>query len=196
MRDWFAYWIPLAVAVLVFVVGVVKVVGDSDTLDPEAKTTVTTDPVAEVPGSRKTTTEVVEQPGTKTKTTTTTEEQPATPAQPAKTVTTTERGERTFLERVLGDGGLIALQLGAILLAAFLAAALLHRFILGQYAIKIGSLELPAVAAADATADALEAVGKKIEELEEQRRDGAASVREDLAILYKRLDLIEKQIEP
>lgn len=196
MKERAAYWVPLVVALAVLVVGGVKFLGDSDVLDPEAKTTVTTDAVPEVPGAKKTTTEVVKQRGTQTKTTTTTEQQAPTPAQPAKTETTIEKGERTFLERVLGDGGLVALQLGALLLAAFLAAALLQRILLGQYAITIGSLELPAVATAEVTADALEALDAKIDELDQQRRDGAANVREDLAILYRRLDLIEKQLEP
>jgi uncharacterized membrane protein YraQ (UPF0718 family) len=190
-----AFWIPLVAAAVIFALGVMKIAGDSRVLDPEATTTVTTGAAPETPAATKVTKEVVQQRGTRTKTTTTTERQPAVPAQPEKTVTTTEKGERTFLERILGDGGLLVLQLGAVLLAAFLAAAILHRIILAQYAVKFGALELPAVAV-DATADALEALGSKIEELEEKRRDGAADVREDLAILYKRLDLIDKQLGP
>jgi hypothetical protein len=187
-----AYWIPLIVAIGIIALGGVKLLGDSDVLDPKSTTTVTTGGVDRVPASSTTKTEVVKQKGTQTKTTTTTEERPETPAQPEKTVTTTEEGERSFLERVLGDGGLVVLQLGAVLLAAFLAAALLQRMIVGQYAITIGSLELPAIAAD--SADALEALNTKIDKLDQDRRDGAANVREHLAVLYKRLDLLEKQI--
>jgi hypothetical protein len=196
VRKDFAYWVPLVVAIAIVAVGAVFIVGDSDVLDPKSTTTVTTAEVNAVSGTRKTTNEVVKQKGTQTKTTTTTEEQPGTPSQPQKTVTTTAEGERSLLERVLGDGGLVVLQLGIVLLAAFLAAAILQRAILGEYAVKLGSLELPALAPADTTADALDALETKIDKLDQDRRDGAATVTDNLAVLYKRLDLLEKRAEP
>jgi hypothetical protein len=189
-----AYWVPLVVAIVVVVVGVGQLVGDSSVLDPKSTSTVTTAKVDAIPGTPKTTTEVVKQKGAKTKTTTTTEHQANTPEQPQKTVTTTEAGDRTFLERVLGDSGLVVLQIGAVLLAAFLAAAVFQRVILGEFAIKIGSLEVPAVAAGTA-ADGLEALAAQIAELDQKRRDGDADANDHLALLYKRLDLIEKEID-
>lgn len=189
-----SYWIPMVVAVLVLVVGGLALVRDGHVLNPKSTTTVTTAEVGEVAGGKKTTTVVTEEKGKETKRVTTTENQPRSPRQPEKTVTTVGSGERGLLERVLGDAGLVILQIGAVLLAAFLAAALIQRAILGQYAIKVGALELPAVAV-DTTADALEALGSKIDKLDKERRDGAANVRDHLAVLYKRLDLLEKEVE-
>jgi hypothetical protein len=62
-----------------------------------------------------------------------------------KTTTTTEVSPRSFTERALGDGGFILLEVGIILLAAFLAGAFTQRVLLGSFAIKFGVLELGAV---------------------------------------------------
>lgn len=193
MRDKTAYWLAMVAAIAMVVIGAIAVVADSDVLNPSSKTTVTTGPTPEIPGTRRTTTEVVQQRGKAPKTTKTVEDQSPAPARPKKVVSTTQEGERSFTERVLGDGGLIVLQIGAIVLAAFLVAALLQRLVLGQYAIKLGSFELPA-AAVDTTADGLEALGTKIDEVEARGRADEASVRDDLVLLYRRLDLIEREL--
>jgi hypothetical protein len=61
-----------------------------------------------------------------------------------KKSTTTEEGSRSFAERVLGESGLALLQVAVILLAAFLAAAFVQRVLIGDYALKIGPIDIGA----------------------------------------------------
>lgn len=77
-----------------------------------------------------------------------------------KTTTTVEEGDRSFLERVFGEAGLRILQWGLALLGAFLVGAFVQKVILGDYSIKVGSLEISA--AADASARGLEDLNERI----------------------------------
>jgi hypothetical protein len=88
-----------------------------------------------------------------------------------KVTTTIEQGSRSFTERALGKSGLALLQFGVIILAAFLAAAFVQRVLIGDYALKIGPLDLGAAQESkedttmDLTAKLTSAVTKQAEEL-------------------------------
>ncbi|MGH2978697.1 MAG: helix-turn-helix domain-containing protein [Solirubrobacterales bacterium] len=83
-----------------------------------------------------------------------------------RTRTTTREASSSFPERLLGDSGVLLVRLVLVALAAFLAAAVLHRAILGSYGLRAGvaapSRTEPAsngaLAAGDAAADGQEVV--------------------------------------
>ena len=129
--------------------------------------------VAETPAVTNKTTVITRKRGDEPTRTTTTQVQGARPGRPSETTTTTTSGERTTLERVLGDGGVVMLQIAAVALAAFLAAAVVQRVLLGKYGgLKIGTLELGEIAeASTAGIDELKHVKKA---QEESRREDAS----------------------
>jgi HTH-type transcriptional regulator/antitoxin HipB len=53
-----------------------------------------------------------------------------------RTRTTTQEASSSLVERVLGDSGVLAVRLLLVALTAFLAAAVLHRALLGNYALR------------------------------------------------------------
>jgi DNA-binding XRE family transcriptional regulator len=55
---------------------------------------------------------------------------------PAVRTTVTKRESASSAERVLGKGGLLFLRLSIVVLTAFLAAAVLHRVVLGSYGLR------------------------------------------------------------
>ena len=57
----------------------------------------------------------------------------------SRTTTTTTEEASSLPERLLGKSGTLALRLGLVALVAWLAAALLQRAILGNYALRIGA---------------------------------------------------------
>lgn len=189
-------------ALAVLVAGLLTVVGDSDVLAPESKTTVTKNAIAETAGTTKTT---KTKRGTGAGTTTTTVETTgAGPAKPAETTTTVQAGERTFTERILGDGGIIVLQIAAVLLAAFIAGAAVQRVILAEFSFKFGGFELASVAdesaagiaSLDAKVDAMRAdTTVALKALDDARRDDSADLKDDLALAYKRMALIEDKVD-
>ena len=190
-------------AVVVAFTGGALILNDPDLSGPETTTTVTREAVERSPGTTKRTTVVTRRGGETTRQTTTEVVGPS-PAKPAETTKTTEEGQRTFPERVLGDGGMVVLQIAAVLLAAFLAGAMLQRVLLGHYGgFKLGSFELTAVERASTQLE--EAVRKLSEEAarsedvkrvqEESRREDAA-VNRDLVSLMKRIELLERRLEP
>lgn len=61
----------------------------------------------------------------------------------SRTTITTQRVSSSATERMLGRSGLIALRLCLVALAAFLAAAALHRAIIGGYSLRIGAARAP-----------------------------------------------------
>jgi hypothetical protein len=65
----------------------------------------------------------------------------------ARIKTREESRPRSFLESLVGNVGLIALQGAIVLLGSFLAAGLVKRALMGDFAIKFGPLELPPEAA-------------------------------------------------
>lgn len=67
---------------------------------------------------------------------------------PIERTTTTTKASASLVERVLGNSGLLLLRLTIAVLAAFLAAAVLHRAILGNYGFRAGRMQSPTLAAA------------------------------------------------
>ena len=59
------------------------------------------------------------------------------------TTTTTKEADRSLLERSLAAGGLLLVRIGVVALAAFLAGAVVQRTLLGNFALKLGPLEIP-----------------------------------------------------
>jgi hypothetical protein len=182
--------------VLVAGIGVVKVLCDSRVTAPQSTTTVTSGATPAVPASRKITVATARKDTGGVSRTTTVERQSGSPKRGPQTTTTTQAGERTFVERALGDGGLVAIQIGAALLVAFLAGALLQKVLLGDYSIKLGSLELAVIADASANlTEAVQALRKDVDALNGLAHD-VADTKEEIGIVYKRLELIEKQLGP
>jgi DNA-binding XRE family transcriptional regulator len=65
-----------------------------------------------------------------------------------RTRTTTREDASSFPERLLGDSGVLAVRLMLVALAAFLAAALLHRALLGNYGVRSPAPAAPRLTAA------------------------------------------------
>jgi uncharacterized coiled-coil protein SlyX len=199
--------VAIAVAIAVVVAGVFLVVVKGPSFDPPAKTTTTVEiGTGSGVGKKTETTEVNKSTNPKSvseKSSTAVEQPSGEPA--GKRTTTVEDSPRSFTERVLGESGLILLQIGIILLAAFLAGAFTQRVLLGDFALKLGGLlELGAVqekaeqtlvgltAKVAETADAQAKQQKSLEALADNVRDiSAASVNVGLAIAQLR-DRIEK----
>lgn len=201
-----------AIVVLgVLAAGVALIVGDDDLSGPETTTTVSKHAIDATPGTTNRTTVVTRtsqsaakpDPVTRTKTT---QVLGATGPKPAETTTTTEAGPRTVLERVLGDSGLVVLRVAAIVVAAFLAGAVVQRVMVGEYGgFKVGSLELTAVARAsteglDELKQALIDLGRKAatqadlkKARQESHREDAATNRE-LALQLIRMSRIEERL--
>jgi DNA-binding XRE family transcriptional regulator len=66
-----------------------------------------------------------------------------------RTRTTTKEDSSSFAERVLGDSGVLLIRLALVALAAYLAAAVLQRAILGQYGLRRAGTPRPRRAAAE-----------------------------------------------
>jgi HTH-type transcriptional regulator / antitoxin HipB len=60
-----------------------------------------------------------------------------------RTRTTTKEDSSSFAERVLGDGGVLLFRLALVALAAYLAAAVLQRAILGEYGLRRARIRRP-----------------------------------------------------
>ena len=136
--------IALTVAVIVAIAALLLMDVGADVDAPSTTTTVTKDAVAESESSTTTTTVTPAAQGGAQGQTTVLEK--TNPARPSETTTTKTMGERSFLERVLGNNGVVVLQLGAVLLAAFAAGAVTQRVLLGEYGFKLGTFELSAIA--------------------------------------------------
>ena len=72
-----------------------------------------------------------------------------------RTRTTTKEASSSFPERMLGDSGVLLLRLCLVVLAAFLAAAVLQRVILGTYGLRGGIAPGPRRTPAPASNSAL-----------------------------------------
>lgn len=84
------------------------------------------------------------------------------------TKTTRSEAHRSFLEKALAPGGLLLLRIGLVALAAFLAGAVVQRTLLGDFALKMGPLEVPELQRAAAASD--EALSAISTELAQQAR--------------------------
>jgi hypothetical protein len=108
------------------------------------------------------------------------------------TKTITKEASRSFVERSLAAGGLLFLRIGVVVLAAFFAGALVQRMILGNYALKVGPVELPelaraAAASAQAVDDITAQLDKQAKATEEAMRV-AAGTADGLATLHEKLE--------
>lgn len=125
------------------------------------------------------------------------------PGKPTETTINRQPAEGSWTERALGDSGLLLLRVAVVVLAAFLAAAAMQRLVMGDYALKVGPVEVPALTAASEDALTaikadLEALGARLSKLESFRRvslldssdtkRSLAKVAEELAQLKRRID--------
>lgn len=92
-------------------------------------------------------------------------------------------GERSFSDRVTTPGVVLLAQLGVVLLAAFLMGAAVQRVLLGKYAFKAGTLEVPEVES-------------DIEGLEATIADVKKNATAKIAALAKRLKELEQRLPP
>jgi hypothetical protein len=133
-----------AVALLAFIVLLVAGINVMAADGPEFGTPekhVTVIETSNGPGTGKRSDSVSHEPGEGTPVNKTSKTFEHEHGKPSRTKTeTNEEGERSFVERVLGKTGLIALQVAIVVLAAFLGAALLQRALLGDFSIKVGNL--------------------------------------------------------
>jgi hypothetical protein len=163
----------LICAFTVFVVGVTLFATIGPKFEAPTKTTTVVE-ASKGSGSRKTTKTVERKrpakPAKKSQNSTFTLEHPkGVPS--GKTTTTTEQSQRSFSERVLGHSGIILLQVGVILLAAFLTGAFVQRLLLGDFALKLGGLiDLGAAQSGEGTVEELTAkVAKDTEAVATQK---------------------------
>ncbi len=121
------------------------------------------------------------------------QEDPFRPPAERKTVTKTDAdgkvsrevtespASQSLLERGLARGGLLFLRLGVVLLAAFLAGAFVQRFVLGEFAVEVGGLKLPALA--DQAATSVEKLKEVVAKQETRIEQVSAATREALVDL-------------
>jgi hypothetical protein len=93
-----------------------------------------------------------------------------------ETRTTTSEASRSFVERSLAAGGLLLLRIGIVALAAFLAGAVVQRTILGDFAMKFGPVEVPALAQTAAASE------KAIEEIKQELGRQADATRRAMGV--------------
>lgn len=165
VADVIAFLVALGIAIA----GFVFVLGDGPSFDqPEKKTTVVEASTGSGVGKSTRAVEIEESGGVKKgkKSTTSVERPSGSPS--GKETTTVERAPRSFPERTLGRSGLVLLQLGIVLLAAFLAGAFTQRVLVGDFALKLGGvLEIGALQERTvSTSDALEKLTAALTKLE------------------------------
>jgi hypothetical protein len=138
--------IALAIFLLLLVGGINLIIAVGPTFDsPDKRTTVVESSTGSGTGKETRATEEGEGKEGKSRKSTTTVEAPTGSPAGKKTVTV-ETGSRSFLERALGESGLIGLQVAVVILASFLAAALVQRALVGDFALKLGNvIELSAL---------------------------------------------------
>lgn len=138
--------IAVVVFFAVLLVGAAVIGANHRVEHPTTTTTVTKSAVAASNTSQRSTQLVAGARGRpQARTTTTTISK--TPASPESTETTKVSGGRSLIERLLGDSGVVFLQIAVVLLAAFIAAAAIQRVLVGQFGgLKVGSLEVSEIA--------------------------------------------------
>lgn len=161
-----ATYVAFAVFLVLLIAGINLMIAVGPSFDPPEKHTTVVE-VSKGAGTGKRTNSIARdhEPPKKSnkKSVTTTLEKP-TGAPSAKRTTTTEEGSRSFLERALGESGLIGLQVAIVVLASFLAAALVQKALVGDFSIKVGNLiELAAVG--DAAASPIIALTAEVTDL-------------------------------
>lgn len=140
-----ANYAAFVVFVVLLISGINLIIAVGPSFDPPEKTTTVVE-IGSGTGRGKTTKSFEKEGRSKKKAgkrATTVERPTGKPV--GKKTTTVEEGSRSFLERSLGKSGLIGLQAAIVVLAAFLAAALTQRALVGDFSVKVGNvLELAA----------------------------------------------------
>jgi hypothetical protein len=78
---------------------------------------------------------------------------------------TTEEHPMSFFETLIGDDGLVLVRLGAVILAAFVGAAISYRVVLGNYRFKVGSIDFSTERESVNMTAFVAALGDSIEEI-------------------------------
>jgi hypothetical protein len=114
--------------------------------------------------------------------------------------TTTGEADRSFLERSLAAGGLLLLRIGVVAFAAFLAGAVVQRTLMGDFALKLGPLEIPQLKrAADESERALGEIQSHLKTHANATEDAmnvAADAAEGVSELAAQIDMIKEALEP
>jgi hypothetical protein len=121
------------------------------------------------------------------------------------TVVKTTTAPRSLTSAILTPGAVVLLEFGIASLAAFLAGAIVQRTILGDYALKVGPVEVPALAeAAKSSSEADVAIVKQIAALSESlvsqktalasSLEATARMTEALAQVDERLSRLEQRL--
>ena len=134
--------IAFTIAIVTLIAGLVLVVGKGPSFDPPTKTTTVVESGSGTGLRKRTTTTEVNKPVEKKKGGHKTTKQVEVPvgAPSSKRTETVENSSRSFVERALGESGLILLQLAVILLASFMAGAFTQRVLVGEFALKVGGI--------------------------------------------------------
>lgn len=197
-------------AALVLIAGGYVIASEDHRFDPPSTTTTISRDAVSYDSAFRKTTEVTTRSKGKPKTTETTT---VVNGSPATKATTQVEGERSFFERVLGDAGLVFLQIALLLALAFLVGAAIQRALVGEYGgFKFGTFELTALAGASNDGiDKLKAALKKLRKdaamdgdvaslraelnaaiAESKAEDAATS--STLALIAERLAAVEKRL--
>jgi hypothetical protein len=116
---------------------------------------------------------------------------------PSTEVTATKNeADDSFLERALGPGGLIVFRFAIVAFAAFIAGAVVQRTVMGQFAIKLGVLELGELQAATTdsvaelkkTTDSLAATQARLARLVGSKEKKTRATMEALSAQVKELE--------
>ena len=138
--------VAIVVFFFVLLTGLLLIVAKGPTFDPPETRKTVVESTAGREAGKETRSKVRSHEGRKTKSqsATRTRERPIRKP-PKKSTVTVEEGSRSLVERALGESGLIGLQAALVVLASFLFAGLVQRVLMGDYAVKVGNLELGAL---------------------------------------------------
>jgi hypothetical protein len=112
------------------------------------------------------------------------------------TVTTRSESSQSLLDRGLAAGGLLILRLGIVALAAFLAGAVVQRIKLGDFQLKLGPLEVPALqrlgASTEKSVETLTAAVADNKTVTERAARGIVVAANELEALRQRVEVLEQ----
>lgn len=166
---------------------------DLGTVDDAKETTRVAMPAtAAKPPATKRTKTVVRAPGRKVTVRRSAETTPRQPALPRTVARTTKTAQRSAVERLLGDDGIVLPQYGVLLLAAFIAAAAMQRALVGRYGIKLAGLELAEIG--ESAADGLEELRNKLAASDAKHLEADAKLKEQLIVALQHVAYLEGKV--